>query len=320
MCGSSGRRFWPSSPRQARNTPTDVLKKTLLELAIDADYVLDMHCDAEAVVHLYTLHPVVGRASLRSAALLGAHAVLVADDLGRRSLRRGVQPALARTAARLPGTSDPDGLPSPQRSNSAAKWMSADELAGPDAAAFVAFLTLRGGSPEGRPPLLRRCCGATPLAGSEPVAAPASGMVIFRRNVGDRVSNRRCGGRYRRSADRDSHAGAGRADGVHVRAHPAPLRHGRTTHRQGRGHDQHPDRKAPGRLSCKKKGRLEGGLSIVGSAVRWTALLCVTHGSRQRPGSRSRQPGTAGYDNETLDHLLFVVDGKAQYGLKPRIT
>src|SRR4051812_26265123 len=35
-------------------TATEQLKKALLRLSIEADVVLDMHCDAEATMHLYT--------------------------------------------------------------------------------------------------------------------------------------------------------------------------------------------------------------------------------------------------------------------------
>lgn len=37
---------------QAPNEP-QFLKKTLMAMSIDADYVLDLHCDAHAALHLF---------------------------------------------------------------------------------------------------------------------------------------------------------------------------------------------------------------------------------------------------------------------------
>ena len=39
---------------QAAETPVQELRKTLMGLSCDADYVLDLHCDGEATVHVYT--------------------------------------------------------------------------------------------------------------------------------------------------------------------------------------------------------------------------------------------------------------------------
>jgi predicted deacylase len=62
-------------------TDAEALKKILLGLAIDADIVLDLHCDNEAVVHLYTGTPLAD-AVAPLAALMGAHAVLLALAAG----------------------------------------------------------------------------------------------------------------------------------------------------------------------------------------------------------------------------------------------
>ena len=62
-------------------TDAEALKKILLSMAIDADIVLDLHCDNEAVrAHLYR-HP-AGRRGAPLAALMGAHAVLLALQAG----------------------------------------------------------------------------------------------------------------------------------------------------------------------------------------------------------------------------------------------
>jgi predicted deacylase len=56
----SAARRAPPSPAGSRST-LPVLKKTLLAMAIDADIVLDLHCDNEAVLHLYTGTALAGR-------------------------------------------------------------------------------------------------------------------------------------------------------------------------------------------------------------------------------------------------------------------
>ena len=65
---------------QAQDAVTD-LKRRLLQLAVDSDIVLDLHCDAQAVVHLYALTPQADLA-LELGALLGAQAVLLATESG----------------------------------------------------------------------------------------------------------------------------------------------------------------------------------------------------------------------------------------------
>ena len=62
-------------------TDAETLKKTLMTLAIDADIVLDLHCDNEAVLHIYAGTPLADAIAPLSA-ILGAHAVLLALQAG----------------------------------------------------------------------------------------------------------------------------------------------------------------------------------------------------------------------------------------------
>ena len=63
-------------------------------------------------------------------------------------------------------------------------------------------------------------------------------------------------------------------------------------------------------LGVKRKAALEGrpfhcrSHGPIEPAISW-----VTHQSRKRQRSRSRKPGTVGYNNETLDHLLSLLTG-----------
>src|SRR3954468_20468795 len=62
-------------------TDAETLKKTLMTLAIDADIVLDLHCDNEAVLHIYAGTPLADAIAPLSA-ILGAHALLLAYQAG----------------------------------------------------------------------------------------------------------------------------------------------------------------------------------------------------------------------------------------------
>ena len=167
-------------------TELESLRRTLLLLAADADIVLDLHCDCEAVMHLYTgtaLWPDVEPL----ARLLGAEASLLAEESGdrpfdeacsqlwwqlaqRAGTRRPVPPACAAVTVELRGLVDIDHA-----------------LAAGDAQALLDYLAMRGvlDLPTAPLPALRQ--PATPLAGSIPVETPASGVIVWLRAPGDIV-------------------------------------------------------------------------------------------------------------------------------------
>ncbi len=169
----------------ARSSAED-LKIRLLQWAVDADVVLDLHCDSEAVVHLYGLTPQRDLACELGAAL-SAQAVLLATESGGspfdeactrpwlllQQQRPDVPIALACFAAtvELRGGSDVS-----------------HPLANADADALLAFLHMRGVLGGPAPVLPAAACEATPLSSSEPVLAPHAGVVVFHRQPGDRVA------------------------------------------------------------------------------------------------------------------------------------
>ena len=162
------------------------LRKTLMLLAHDADVVLDLHCDFEAVMHLYAetpSWPVIEPL----ARLLGAQAVLLNQQTGGHSFDEAlggpwwqlaehfggqfpIPPACADTTVELRGQADVS-----------------HELARSDAAAIMAYLTHLGviaGQAPVLPPLANP---ATPLAGSENLTAPCAGVIAYAKRPGDRV-------------------------------------------------------------------------------------------------------------------------------------
>ncbi len=171
---------WPAA------TSAEVLKRTLVGLACDADLVLDLHCDAEAAVHLYTL-TASAETFAPLAALLGAEAVLLADEFGDDPFDEAVSRPWHELRGRFPDR------PIPLACQSATVELRGEAdvslaLGTADAEALVGFLTLHGAIAGAPPPLPPARCAPTPLAASEPILAPAAGILAFRAAPGDRVA------------------------------------------------------------------------------------------------------------------------------------
>jgi len=172
------------------DTELKSLRRTLLGLAIDADVVLDLHCDNEAMLHLYTT-PDLWPAVEPLARLTGSCAVLLAEDSGGASfdeacstvwkrlaealsqrLGRAIElpPACAAVTVELRGERDVT-----------------HELAAADAECLLQYLACRGvidGAPARLPDL---ACAPTPLAGSIPLLAPHGGVLVHIAGLGAKV-------------------------------------------------------------------------------------------------------------------------------------
>jgi len=161
----------------------DSQRLALQRLSYDADIVLDLHCDLEAALHLYTtaeLWPDVeplaryldAKASLLALNSIGnpfeeIHSFCWSRLRERFGSRHPIPLAAISVTIEFRGQRDV-----------------AYDVAERDAQAIVEYLTLRGaidGEPAEPPPLAH---AATPLAGTEPVIAPASGVLVFRAETG----------------------------------------------------------------------------------------------------------------------------------------
>ncbi|TFW07626.1 deacylase, partial [Oxalobacteraceae bacterium OM1] len=167
-------------------TETEAMKKTLLTLAVDADVALDLHCDHEAMMHVYTGTPLVDRAKPLTQ-LLGAHAVLTARESGDDPFDE----ACSRTWWELAEHFGP-AFPIPCACFSATVELRGEldvrhDYAERDADALLGFLTHEGFI-RGEPPALPApLCEATPLEGVEPIAVPHGGLLVFVRDIGEQV-------------------------------------------------------------------------------------------------------------------------------------
>ncbi|MFA9216894.1 MAG: succinylglutamate desuccinylase/aspartoacylase family protein [Sphingomonadaceae bacterium] len=178
-------------------TDAEQLKKTLLGLAIDADIVLDLHCDNEAVLHIYTGTPLAG-AIAPLAALLGAHAVLLALEAGEEPFDEACSRLWWDLEAHFKDYPIPMACLSTTvelRGESEVSY----ELAGSDAQALLRFLTLNGVLRDASLPdqaaidaaltqLPAPLCEATPLEGVAPVLAPHAGLLVYTCALGTRVA------------------------------------------------------------------------------------------------------------------------------------
>lgn len=162
------------------------LKKTLLTMAIDADIVLDLHCDNEAVLHMYTGTPLV-EVVQPLADLMGARVLLVAKESGGEAFdeacsrlwwdladhfpQAAIPPACAAVTVELRGENDVNY-----------------DYARQDANAILQYLARQGvlDLPTGALPPAQ--CGPTPLDAVEPVTAPHAGVLVFRKKLGEQVT------------------------------------------------------------------------------------------------------------------------------------
>mgnify|MGYP000870206916 CR=1 FL=1 len=171
-------------------TELDSLRRTLLTLSHDADYMLDLHCDCEGVVHFYTEEPCWPQME-PLAHLLGSRAILLARNSGSGPIDECLSGAWWQLADAIRASGMQAPLPQGCCSTTIELRGEADvshDLAAKDAAAVLAFLqhvgALAADGPVDIPPGL---CQPTPLAGSETLRAPAPGVVAFAAQVGQQM-------------------------------------------------------------------------------------------------------------------------------------
>ena len=162
------------------------IKKLLLGMAIDADIVLDLHCDNEAVLHMYTGTPLVDVVQ-PLADLMGARVLLVAKesggeafdeacsrlwwDLADRFTDAVIPPACAAVTVELRGENDVNYAYAQQ-----------------DADAILQYLARAGVLDIPLTALPAAQCAPTPLDAVEPLAAPHAGVLVFRKQLGEQVA------------------------------------------------------------------------------------------------------------------------------------
>ena len=165
------------------------MRRALLRLACDADVVLDLHCDSNAVLHLYTGTPLWPQCE-PLARYLGAYATLLATESGDHPFDEACSQTWWQLEAHFNGRSPPVPIPMACLSVTVELRGQGDmdhATASQDGENIIAFLTHRGVINGTPPPLPALKYPATPLAGSEPIDSPVSGVVVFLKRPGEWV-------------------------------------------------------------------------------------------------------------------------------------
>ncbi|MEI9987210.1 MAG: succinylglutamate desuccinylase/aspartoacylase family protein [Aliidongia sp.] len=159
----------------------------LARLAYDADILLDLHCDDEALQHVYMM-PQHWPAGADLVADLAAEACLLCDDSGGRCFDETFSLPFTKLHKRFGAE-----FPIPPACFSATVEFRGqcdvfDEFAEADAKGLYRFLQRRGavaGVPDDAPAL---AFDATPLDGTDMVEISVPGILAYKAGLGDRVA------------------------------------------------------------------------------------------------------------------------------------
>jgi predicted deacylase len=169
-------------------TPGDeaeYLKHLLLSLSYDADIVLDLHCDDQAIIHVYLGTPLWPEA-VDLPAQLGVDVTLLAEDSGVTPFDEACSRIWWQLAKKFPEYPIPPACLSATVELRGIADVS-HETGAQDAENIFFFLQRRGFIKGQAPelPLLRN--EATPLRGVEHIKAPVPGVVVFLKEPGDHI-------------------------------------------------------------------------------------------------------------------------------------
>lgn len=161
------------------------LKHLLLSLSFDADIVLDLHCDHQAVTHVYMGSPLWPDAADLSAQI-GSAVTLLAKVSGDNPYDEACSRIWWELAETFPTFPIPFACLAATIELRGISDVS-HHLASRDAQNIFLFLQRRGlisGEAPELPPLRNQ---ATPLRGVEHIKAPAPGVVVYVKGPGDKV-------------------------------------------------------------------------------------------------------------------------------------
>ena len=168
------------------HSDTATLKKALFQMAIDADVVLDLHCENEGALHLYAGTPLCD-AVQPLADLMQASALLYTLGAGGEPFDEACSRLWWDLAAHFGGR-----YPIPPASIAVTVELRGEvsvshELAERDAEAILRYLAVQDIVDMGAIVLPAPSCAPTPLEGTERLDAPHSGMLVYRRELGQQV-------------------------------------------------------------------------------------------------------------------------------------
>lgn len=162
------------------------LRLALWRLAVDADLVFDLHCDFDAVLHMYTHDDCWDQAEALHCQI-GSEATLLARSSGGEPFDEAFSGLWQHLRERFPKHPIPFACMSTTLELRGEADVS-DESAEGDACNLFRYLQRRGVI-EGDPgPLPVAKCHATPLSGLDYLKAPRAGVIVYHKKPGDPVS------------------------------------------------------------------------------------------------------------------------------------
>jgi uncharacterized protein len=163
------------------------LRITLMHMAADADLVLDLHCDLQACVHLYT-EPACWPALAPLAAALGAQAVLLGNGEPGQCYDESLSGVWWQVAQALGSDAQVAQACVSATVELRGQTDVSHAQASRDAAALMDAL-IHAGAIKGSAPVLPAArCAPTPLAGVELIKAPHAGVLVYGREAGDHLA------------------------------------------------------------------------------------------------------------------------------------
>jgi predicted deacylase len=158
------------------------LRLALARLAVDADIVLDCHCDSESLLHLFLI-PAHWPAAADLSAEIGSRATLLSEDSGGHAFDETFSTPWTRLARAVPDKPVPAACLSATVEYRGQAEVG-DEWAEPDGRALFRFLQRRGLVAGDPGPLPRVPAEATAFDATEVARSPIAGIVAYRQALG----------------------------------------------------------------------------------------------------------------------------------------
>ena len=162
------------------------LRLALARLAVDADIVLDCHCDSESLLHLFLI-PAHWPTAADLSAEIGSRATLLSEESGGYAFDETFSTPWTRLARALPDKPVPPACLSATVEYRGQAEVG-DEWAEPDARALLRFLQRRGLVAGDPGPLPQPQCEATRLDACDVVRTPVAGIVAYKQPLGTMVT------------------------------------------------------------------------------------------------------------------------------------
>ena len=165
------------------------MRVEMMKLSIDADVVLDLHCDMEAALHLFVSLPDIGGTAQALAADLGVASTMYNEPYAQALTFSGVNGALwPRLKERFPAAAIPQACFSSTVELRSQHDVS-HALGASDAANLYRYLVRRGVISGRAAPLPRLKSPPTPISGMDVGYCPKAGFVVYHVAAGAKVKS-----------------------------------------------------------------------------------------------------------------------------------